>query len=54
VVTHSPGIALGLVNHPSIEVILIGGRLYKHSIVAVGAGPLKASKIFMRICSLWE
>lgn len=30
VVTHSPGIALGLVGHPSIEVILIGGRLYKH------------------------
>ncbi len=37
VVTHSPGIALGLVGHPSIEVILIGGRLYKHSIVTVGA-----------------
>jgi DeoR/GlpR family transcriptional regulator of sugar metabolism len=37
VVTHSPSIALGLVDHPSIEVILIGGRLYKHSIVAVGA-----------------
>lgn len=36
VVTHSPSIALGLIDHPLIEVILIGGRLYKHSIVTVG------------------
>ncbi|HBM2589102.1 TPA: DeoR/GlpR transcriptional regulator [Enterobacter hormaechei subsp. hoffmannii] len=42
VVTHSPGIALGLVNHPCIEVILIGGRLYKHSIVTVGAAAIEA------------
>ncbi|MBT1713254.1 DeoR/GlpR family DNA-binding transcription regulator [Enterobacter dykesii] len=41
VVTHSPSIALRLVNHPSIEVILIGGRLYKHSIVAVGAAAIE-------------
>lgn len=41
VVTHSPGIALGLVGHPSIEVILIGGRLYKHSIVTVGAAAIE-------------
>ena len=37
VVTHSPSIALGLIDHPLIEVILIGGRLYKHSIVTVGS-----------------
>jgi len=37
VVTHSPTIAMELVEHPSIEVILIGGRLFKHSVVAVGA-----------------
>ena len=41
VVTHSPGIALGLVAHPFIEVILIGGRLYKHSIVTVGAAAIE-------------
>ena len=41
VVTHSPSIALGLVDHPSIEVILIGGRLYKHSIVAVGTAAIE-------------
>lgn len=41
VVTHSPGIALELVNHPLIEIILIGGRVYKHSIVTVGAAAVE-------------
>ena len=42
VVTHSPTIALELLHHPTIEVILIGGRLFKHSVVAVGAACLEA------------
>jgi DeoR/GlpR family transcriptional regulator of sugar metabolism len=42
VVTHSPTIALELVHHASIEVILIGGRLFKHSIVSVGAAAMEA------------
>lgn len=37
IVTHSPTIAVELVEHRMIEVILIGGRLFKHSVVAVGA-----------------
>jgi DeoR/GlpR family transcriptional regulator of sugar metabolism len=37
VVTHSPTIAAELEHHPTAEVVLIGGRLYKHSMVAVGA-----------------
>jgi DeoR/GlpR family transcriptional regulator of sugar metabolism len=37
VVTHSPTIAVALQEHPTIEVILIGGRLFKHSVVTVGA-----------------
>ncbi|MEX3019674.1 DeoR/GlpR family DNA-binding transcription regulator [Kluyvera sp. STS39-E] len=41
VVTHSPSIALGLVDKPAIDVILIGGRLYKHSIVSVGAATIE-------------
>lgn len=41
IVTHSPTIALELVNHPNIEVILIGGRLFKHSVVAVGAAAME-------------
>lgn len=40
VVTHSPGIAVALVDHPRIEVILLGGRVFKHSVVAVGAETL--------------
>ena len=42
VVTHSPSIAIELLHHPSLEVILLGGRLFKHSVVAVGAACLQA------------
>ncbi|MFS7160919.1 DeoR/GlpR family DNA-binding transcription regulator [Serratia proteamaculans] len=42
IVTHSPSVAVGLVEHPKVEVILIGGRLYKHSIVSVGAAAVEA------------
>jgi DeoR/GlpR family transcriptional regulator of sugar metabolism len=42
VVTHSPTIALELVSHAEIEVILIGGRMFKHSVVAVGAAAIEA------------
>lgn len=41
IVTHSPSIATALADHPLVEVILIGGRLYKHSIVAVGAAAME-------------
>jgi DeoR/GlpR family transcriptional regulator of sugar metabolism len=42
VVTHSPSVAVALVVHPLVEVILIGGRLFKHSVVAVGAAAVEA------------
>lgn len=42
VVTHSPTIALELLQHSNLEVILLGGRLFKHSVVAVGAACLEA------------
>jgi DeoR/GlpR family transcriptional regulator of sugar metabolism len=42
VVTHSPSIAVELVAHPRVEVVLIGGRLFKHSVVAVGAAAIDA------------
>lgn len=42
VVTHSPTIALALVEHPLVEVQLIGGHLFKHSVVAVGAAAIEA------------
>ncbi|CDZ61112.1 DeoR/GlpR family DNA-binding transcription regulator [Neorhizobium galegae] len=40
VVTHSPTIAAELEHHPTADVILIGGRLYKHSMVATGAAAM--------------
>jgi DeoR/GlpR family transcriptional regulator of sugar metabolism len=42
IVTHSPTIATGLVDHAKAEVVLIGGRLYPHSMVALGAVTLAA------------
>ncbi len=37
VVTHSPDIAVALLDHPGVEIELVGGRIYKHSNVTVGA-----------------
>ncbi|KMK08910.1 DeoR/GlpR family DNA-binding transcription regulator [Pluralibacter gergoviae] len=41
-VTHSPGIAMGLLERPQVEVILIGGVLFKHSAVTVGSSALES------------
>ena len=43
VVTHSPSIAVALADHPSIDVIMLGGRLFKHSMVGVGATTIEAA-----------
>ena len=57
-VTHSPGIAVALADYPLIDVIMIGGRLYKHSQVAVGAtaieamGNLRADLFFMGVTGI--
>lgn len=45
VATHSPTVAAELEHHPSCEVILIGGRLYKHSMVATGAAAMAAISV---------
>lgn len=42
VVTHSPSIAVELAAHPFVDVELIGGHLFKHSVVAVGASAAEA------------
>ncbi|CAN7544957.1 DeoR/GlpR family DNA-binding transcription regulator [Pseudoduganella sp. LjRoot289] len=58
VVTHSPSIAVELAEHPTVEVIMLGGRLFKHSIVGVGAATMeavaqvRADIFFMGVCSL--
>src|SRR5881275_617379 len=43
VITHSPTIAAALVEHPNIEILLLGGRVYKHSAVACGAAAAEAA-----------
>jgi len=37
VVTHSPLIAAELRDHPLVDLLVIGGRIFRHSLVAVGA-----------------
>jgi len=43
VITHSPTIAAALVPHPTAEILLLGGRIYKHSAVACGAATVEAA-----------
>lgn len=43
VVTHSPTVASALADHRDVEVYLIGGRLFKHSMVACGAAAVEAA-----------
>jgi DeoR/GlpR family transcriptional regulator of sugar metabolism len=42
VITHSPTVAVALVDHPA-EVFILGGRLFKHSVVASGAAAAEAA-----------
>ncbi len=42
VVTHAPTIAAELEAHTAVEVVLIGGRIYKHSMVSVGPTAIAA------------
>ena len=44
VITHSPTIAAALIEHPTIEILLLGGRIYKHSAVACGAAAAEAAR----------
>jgi DeoR/GlpR family transcriptional regulator of sugar metabolism len=53
IVTHSPLIAAELRHKPRVEVLLVGGRLFRHSMVAVGSetvdaiGRLKTDLFFL-------
>ncbi|MEJ2854910.1 MULTISPECIES: DeoR/GlpR family DNA-binding transcription regulator [unclassified Saccharothrix] len=44
VITHSPTIASALVDHRDVEVYLIGGRLFRHSMVTCGAAAVEAAQ----------
>ncbi|KQT69957.1 MULTISPECIES: DeoR/GlpR family DNA-binding transcription regulator [unclassified Aureimonas] len=58
VVTHSPAVALELARHPRLVVETIGGRLFRHSMVAVGAaaaeaiGRVRADLYFMGVTGI--
>jgi DeoR/GlpR family transcriptional regulator of sugar metabolism len=58
VVTNSPAVAVALAMHPTVEVILLGGRLYKPAQVTVGAAAMEemrsfhADICFLGVCSL--
>ena len=43
VVTHSPPIAVELAQHAGIEILMLGGRLFRHSMVNVGADVIAAA-----------
>ncbi|WP_439380344.1 DeoR/GlpR family DNA-binding transcription regulator [Amycolatopsis lexingtonensis] len=44
VVTHSPTVAVALLDHAGIEVFLLGGRLFRHSAVTCGAAAAEAAQ----------
>jgi DeoR/GlpR family transcriptional regulator of sugar metabolism len=44
IVTHSPTVAAALVDHPTVEVYVLGGRLFKHSAVTSGAAAVEAAE----------
>lgn len=46
IVTHSPAIAASFEFHPQIEIVMIGGRIFRHSMVATGP---EAARAFDRI-----
>jgi DeoR/GlpR family transcriptional regulator of sugar metabolism len=58
VLTNSPPIAAALADHPTAEVVMIGGRLDKHAQVTLGAGAVdfirsvRADAVVLGVCAL--
>ena len=44
IVTHSPTVAVEAAKHPHVDIIMLGGRLFRHSMVNVGAAVIDAAK----------
>jgi DeoR/GlpR family transcriptional regulator of sugar metabolism len=44
VITHSPTVAVALLEHDAVEVFLLGGRVFKHSAVTCGAVAAEAAR----------
>jgi len=45
VVTHSPTVAAALADQPNVEIYLLGGALFKHSVVTCGAAAVEAAQV---------
>ena len=43
IVTHSPTVAVEAARHPGVDIVMLGGRLYRHSMVNVGAAVIEAA-----------
>lgn len=43
IVTHSPNVAVELAQHAGIEILMLGGKLFRHSMVNVGASVIDAA-----------
>jgi DeoR/GlpR family transcriptional regulator of sugar metabolism len=43
IVTHSPTVAVEAAKHPYVDIIVLGGRLFRHSMVNVGATVIDAA-----------
>lgn len=40
IITHSPNVALALINHTNLDVEIVGGKLLRHSVVTSGAATI--------------
>lgn len=58
VITHSPPITQALIEHPNVDVVLAGGKLFKYTMVTIGAEAVEAFRqvradlCYLGICSL--
>ncbi|MDR3577319.1 MAG: DeoR/GlpR family DNA-binding transcription regulator [Anaerolineaceae bacterium] len=58
IITHNPPVAVALADHPQVEVILVGGKVFKYTMVTVGAETVEAFRrvradlCFLGVCSL--
>lgn len=50
IVTHSPTIAVALADHTCIKVVMIGGVLFRHSMVNIGAATVEALRNIRADC----
>lgn len=52
-VTHSPGIAASFEAHEGVEIVLVGGRVFRHSMVAMGPETAEAfGRLRVDLCFL--